>query len=96
VDSTEAPVRVRELAIDRLNELTTWIAVGALAALSVFAVIAAETIPGKASSSQSTTTASTGSSTSTSSSSFGHHHHRDSSTISASSGPPVVVTGGSH
>ncbi len=96
VDPIEASIRARDLASKRINEVTTWIALGAFAALGVFGVIAAETIPGLASASPSTTSGSTGSSTSTSTSSSLHHHHRDSTTISASSGAPVAVTGASH
>jgi cytoskeletal protein RodZ len=98
VNSTEASVRARDLAVDRLNELTALIAVGAVAALGVFAFIAAATIPGKTATNQSpsTPTATTGSSTSTNTSSFLHHRHRDSGSVSVSSGTPVAVTGGSH
>lgn len=86
------------MAVGRLNELTTWIAVGALAAVGVFAVIAAETVPGKASSSQGAANTSTSSATASTSTStaFPRHHHLDSGTVSASSGPPMVVTGGSR
>ena len=97
VDSTDARITARDVGIGRLNELTTWIAVGAVAAVGIFAITAAETIPGKASSTQSPSTpsSSTGTSTSTGTSFFGRHH-RDSGTISSSSGPGIVVTGGSR
>lgn len=97
--SVQAQISAREVAIGRLNDVTTWIAVAAVAALGVFGVIAAQTIPGHASAdgSSSTSTDSAGPPASTStSSSFGQHHDRDSPTVSGSSGPPLVVTGGSH
>ena len=100
--SVEAQVRARNFAFDRINVLTAWIAMGALALLGVFAVIAGATIPGKADTGQasSTNTDSTGASApSTSSGTSVFHHHRDNSngtTISSSSGPPMVVTGGSR
>lgn len=97
MDSTEARISARDVGIGRLNDLTAWIAVGAVAAVGIFAVTAAETIPGKASSSQNPAapTSSTGTSTSTGGSFLGRHH-RDSGTISSSSGPGIVVTGGSR
>ncbi len=97
VDSREARITARDAGIGRLNELTTWIAVGAVAAVGIFAITAAETIPGKASSTQgpSTSGAQTGTSTSTGTSFF-DRHHGDSATISSSSGPGLVVTGGSR
>lgn len=97
VDSTEARITARDIGIGRLNELTTWIAVGAVAAVGIFAITAAETIPGKASPTQSPSTpgTQTGTSTSTGTSLFGHDH-RDSETIASSSGPAIVVTGGSR
>lgn len=100
MDSVARKIRSRDLAMDRLNELTAMIAVGALAALGLFGVIAATTVPGKASTSAGqdpTAGVSAGTSTSGSGTSFSHHHRQDSGgTISASSGPPIVVSGGSH
>jgi hypothetical protein len=96
----EAKVHARNEATDKLNELTAIIAMGGLAALGLFAVIAAQTIPGKADSGASGGNASsTGSSavasTSTPTQST-RHHHFDSGSISSASGPPLVVSGGSH
>ena len=96
MDSADARIGARDLALGRLNEITTWVAVGAVAAVGVFAVTAAQTIPGKAASSQNpSSTSSTGVSASAGTSFFGRHHD-DSGTISASSGPGIVVTGGSR
>ncbi len=97
MDSTEARITARDVGMGRLSELTTWVAVGAVAALGIFAITAAETIPGKASSTQSpsASNSSTGTSTSAGTSFFGRHH-RDSGSISSSSGPGIVVTGGSR
>ena len=95
--SIEEPIRVRAATLERLNELTALIAAGAVAAFGLFAVIAAETIPGKASTSAPATTAGS-SAVSATPPITTHHRHYDSGggSISASSGPPVAVTGGSH
>ena len=100
MNSREARIRAREVAIGLLDDLTAWIAAGSVVGLGVFSVIAAATIPGKAYTSQ---TASASSSTSTSSStsngtssSLFPRHHRDSNGISSSSSPPMVATGASH
>ena len=92
VDSTGARIQAREAAIDRLTQLTTWVAVAALCAVGIFAVIAADTIPGKASSSSQTSATPPAPKANP----LFPRHHRDSSPISAASGPPVVVTGGSR
>ncbi|HET9781777.1 MAG TPA: hypothetical protein VFR33_08360 [Candidatus Dormibacteraeota bacterium] len=99
MDSLDARITARTVGIDRLNRVTTWVGLAAMAAVGVFAVIAAATIPGKASSTQGTGTASASTSTSTSTNTPVTHHHHDFSngtTISASSGPPMVVSGGSR
>ena len=96
--SVQARIRARSVGLERLNAITTWIAVAALTAVGVFAVIAAATIPGKAAASQAgaaTQTTSASASTSTGIS-LNRHDHRSYSPISSSSGPPVVVTGGSR
>lgn len=96
----ESQIAARTVAIDRLNGLTTWITLCALAALAVFTVIAAATIPGKADSGQTAGTngsaAAADSSTLPTNTSFNRHHHQDSGGITSSSGAPVAVTGGSH
>ena len=91
-------VTSRDVNLDRLNEITTWVALAAVGALGVFGFIAAVTIPGQPSSNQNAGASTTSTSTSTqpSTSSLFHHHHSDSGTISSSSGPPMAVTGGSH
>jgi len=43
--SVEAKIQARDVATDRLHELTAFIAMGALAALGLFGVIAATTVP---------------------------------------------------
>lgn len=92
-------IRARDVNLDRLNEITTWVALAAVGALGVFGFIAAVTVPGQPSSDQNAGTATTSTSSSTpssTSSSFFHHHHDGSGTISSSTGPPMAVTGGSH
>ena len=94
--STHDRIRARGIALDRLTSLTMWIGLSAVAALGVFAAVAAATIPGHASpSADSAGFASTDQSPS--SSPVGERHDDDSSTtVSAPSGPAIVVTGGSH
>ncbi|HET7339793.1 MAG TPA: hypothetical protein VFK22_09605 [Candidatus Dormibacteraeota bacterium] len=90
----QARIRARSVGLERLNTVTTWIGVAAFAAVGVFAVIAAATIPSKAAANDTaTTSANTPSSTGIS---FTHPDHHSYSPISSSSGPPVVVTGGSR
>jgi len=97
MNSVHAQIRARNVALDRLNGLTTWISVGAVAALGVFTVVAAVTVPGKPASSPGPPTADATASPPTSAgTAVVRHHHQDSTTITASSGAPVVVTGGSH
>ena len=96
--SVEAKIQARAVATDWLHELTVLIAMGALAALGLFGVIAAATIPGHAASSPGANgsngpAADASSSTGTTTV---HHHDWNSSGISSSSGPPLVVSGGSH
>ena len=95
--SVEAKIQARAVVTDQLHELTTLIAVGALAALGLFGVIAAATIPGHAASGAGTNP-SDGASATTGTTTTTVHHHRDfnSGGISSSSGPPLVVSGGSH
>lgn len=97
MDSVQARIRARSVGLERLNTVTTWIGVAAFAAVGVFAVIAAATIPGKAAANEtearSATSANTPSSTGIS---LTHRDHHSYSPISSSSGPPVVVTGGSR
>ena|SRR5438270_6640598 len=97
--SVEAKIQARAAATDRLHELTTIIAMGAVAALGLFGVIAAATIPGHAASGAGASTsngAAAGASSSTGTTSVHDHHDFDSGGISSSSGPPLVVSGGSH
>ncbi len=96
MDSTQAQVRARDLAIDRLNQLTKWIAAGALVALGLFGVIAAQTIPGKPSTSPGSTSGSQSTGAPAAITSLFHHHHRDGGTVTSASAPPVAVTGGSR
>ena len=102
MDHTQARVRARDVAFDRLNELTTWIAAASMAAVGVFAVIAAETIPGKASPSFSSNPSTASAAVPSPSSQPVLRHHRDAnnpsnpSGVSSSAGPPMVATGASH
>jgi len=98
MNSLDRRVQARSLAMDRLATLTTWIAAGSLAAVGVFAAVAAATIPGKASPSQSASapTPAPATSTQTSTSGLAPRHHRDVPSVSLSSGPPMAVTGSSH
>lgn len=98
VKSIDQRVQARSLAMDRLSTLTTWIAAGSLAAVGVFAAVAAATIPGKASPSQnaSASASTPATSTQTSTSGFAPRHHHDSPSVSSSSGPPMAVTGSSR
>jgi hypothetical protein len=98
MNSLDRRVQARSVAMDRLATLTTWIAAGSLAAVGVFAAVAAATIPGKASPSQGASAAPSApaTSTQTSSSGFAPRHHHDTPSVSSSSGPPMAVTGSSH
>jgi hypothetical protein len=98
MQSLDRRIQARSVAMDRLSTLTTWIAAGSLAAVGVFAAVAAATIPGKASPSQNAAApASTpATSTQTSTSGFAPRHHHDAAGVSPSSGPPMAVTGSSH
>lgn len=96
MDSIPERISQREQGIDRLNKVTAWVVMTAATAVGVFAVIAAETVPGKASSGQAAgtdTPAAPSSPSSSTATSFRHHH--DSAPVSSSSGPPMVVSGGS-
>jgi len=93
--SVEAKIQARDVATDRLHELTAFIAMGALAALGLFGVIAATTVPGHAASGPSSSTTD-GASSSTGTTTVHRHRDFNSSGISSSSGPPLVVSGGSH
>jgi cytochrome oxidase Cu insertion factor (SCO1/SenC/PrrC family) len=97
MNSVHAQITARNVALERLNGLTTWISVGAVAALGLFTVIAAATVPGKPASSPNPPTAdSTAGAPTSAGTAVVRHHHQDSTTITASSGAPVVVSGGSH
>jgi len=98
MNSLDRRVQARSLAMDRLATLTTWIAAGSLAAVGVFAAVAAATIPGKASPSQSASalTPAPAPATQTSTSGLAPRHHRDVPSVSSSSGPQMAVTGSSH
>lgn len=91
----EAKIRARAEATDKLNELTVLIAMGAVAAVGVFAVVAAQTVPGHAASSATASTSTDPGSNASGTTSV-HQHDFNSGSISSSSGPPLVVSGGSH
>jgi hypothetical protein len=96
--SVEAKIQARAIANDRLHEVTALIAMGALAALGLFGVIAAATIPGHAAAGPSADSANgttAGAPASTGATTV-RHHDWNSGGISSSSGPPLVVSGGSH
>ncbi len=94
--SIEAKIRARAAATDWLHELTAIIAMAAFAALGLFAVIAAATIPGHAATGSTTTTSNTSGDGASSTTTTVHHHDWSSGGITSSSGPPLVVSGGSH
>jgi hypothetical protein len=100
MESISSQIRVRDSAMELVNQMTTWVVVGAVAILGALTFVAGWTVPGKAASTDSGTAQNTpGSdqSTNPSSGSFFHHHHDDGSpsNISSTTGPPMVVSGGS-
>ena len=84
----------RDDAMETLNSLTTWVAIGAIASVGVLAVVSASTIPGTSTSSQSTGSSSSATSSSSSSSIFAPF--QTSGGVNPSSSTGIVVSGGSH
>src|SRR5579864_289879 len=94
--TTRARIEARDASMRLLNQITSWVAFGALAGVAVLGGIAAATIPGTASSTQGSGGASTSSSSGNSSSSTSTSDLQASRGVSSSSSTPVVVSGGSR
>ena len=97
MDDTRERIEARQAGIGRLNTLTAWIGVGALAAAAALAAVAGATIPGKATQDPGGTGGvSSAPQPSPRPADVSLRHHRRSSDVSSSPGPGMVVTGGSH
>jgi hypothetical protein len=96
---TQARMRARDAAFQRLNRLTSGAAIAAFAGLGVFTAVSAATIPGTSSSTHAAGSASASSSTDSTSSSSSDASsgtvQSSSGVGSASSGTGTVVSGGS-
>lgn len=94
---TQDRIEARQAGIGRLNALTAWIGMGALAAAAALAAVAGATIPGKATQDPGGAGAvSSGPQPTPAPGDVSLRHHPRSSDVSASPGPGMVVTGGSH
>src|SRR5258708_5297270 len=97
----EARIRARDRALSLLNNITTYVAFGAVAGVGIFGTVSALTIPGASASSSSGATASATTSTSSDSSSSSASNSTSSGlsasvgSVSSASSAPVAVSGGS-
>ncbi len=101
MEGTQARVMKREAAMQRLDRMTTGVALAALAGVGIFAAVSASTIPGTSNAQAATGASAQNSSSATGSTSVSQDPGSSSgfqplSGVGSSSGPGLVVSGGSH